>query len=161
MRRGNMNMFKRVTVLMLVLTLAIGLSSCNKKSSNVVGSLESIMSSVYQEVADDEKPMMLENIELSKDNIENYLGTAEIEFVEALASESGIGSIAHSVVLLRVEDKADTEAIKTKIKDNVDPRKWICVEAEKVIVKNKGNLIILIMSSNDLAEKLENGFNNL
>ncbi len=156
-----MNMFKRVTVLMLVLTLAIGLSSCNKKSSNVVGSLESIMSSVYQEVADDEKPMMLENIELSKDNIENYLGTAEIEFVEALASESGIGSIAHSVVLLRVEDKADTEAIKTKIKDNVDPRKWICVEAEKVIVKNKGNLIILIMSSNDLAEKLENGFNNL
>ena len=37
--------------------------------------------------------------------------------------------------------------VKTKIKETINPRKWICVgvEEEDVIVKNKGDLIILIM----------------
>ena len=34
-----------------------------------------------------------------------------------------------------------------KIKENVNPRKWICVGVEKedVIIKNKGDLIIVII----------------
>ena len=156
-----MNIFKRVIIIALTITLAIGLSGCNKKSENVEGTLENLMTSVYKDVSDDEKPMMLQNIELTKENIENYLGTTEIEFVEGLASESEVGSIAHSVVLLRVDDKSDIESIETKIKNSVNPRKWICVEAEKVIVKSKGNLIILIMSSKDLSEKLDAGFESL
>ena len=58
----------------------------------------------------------------------------------------------------------DTEHILyglTKIKDSVNPRKWVCVEAEKVVVENRGNLIILIMSSSDNVDKLLTGFNNL
>ena len=50
------------------------------------------------------------------------------------------------------------------IKDNVNPRKWICVgvEAEDVIVKNKGNLVILIMVENEeTRQKLEQGFDEL
>ena len=159
--REKMKKFKKVIIMVLTITIAIGLSGCNKKTENVEGTLKDLMTNVYKEVSDDEKPMMLQNIELTEDNIENYLGTTDIEFVEGLASESEVGSIAHSVVLLKVDDNADTESIKTKIKDSVNPRKWICVEAEKVIVKSKRNLIILIMSSNDLAEKLETGFDNL
>lgn len=156
-----MKLFKKIIIMVLAITLAIGLSGCNKKSENVEGTLGSLMTNVYKEVSDDEKPMMLENVELTKDNIESYLGTTDIEFVEGLVSEPGVSSIAHSVVLLRADDNTDIESIKTKIKNSVNPRKWICVEAEKVIVKSKGNLIILIMSSNDLAEKLETGFENL
>ena len=43
-----------------------------------------------------------------------YLGTSDIEFEEALASESATGSIAHSVVLVRVKDNANVELIKKR-----------------------------------------------
>ena len=75
-----------------------------------------------------------------------------------------IGSIAYSVVLVRMEENADIEAAKKAIKENVNPRKWICAEVaeEDVIVKSKGDLIILIMVENEtLREKIEEGFDNL
>lgn len=130
-------------------------------TTNVEGKLEDLMTKVYEDIPEEERPMMLMNVEVNEENVEYYLGTTDIEYEEALASESGVGSIPHSVVLVRVKENADIKAIKTKIKDSVNPRKWVCVEAEKVVVENRGNLIILIMSSSDNVDKLLTGFNNL
>lgn len=163
-----MKTIKKLFALLLVCTTILTLTGCGEK--NVEGTLEEIMESVYSDVyagvADDQKPM-LGNINVStdmKDNIAYYIGTDEIEYEEILASEPMMGSIAHSVVLVRMKDGADIEAAKTTIKEKVDPRKWICVEVPegKVIVKSKGDLIILIMVADDTTrEKLEEGFDNL
>ena len=54
--------------------------------------------------------------------------------------------------------------IKTAIKENVNPRKWVCVgvEEDDVIVKNKGNLIIvIIVEDENTRNKIEEGFDNL
>ena len=152
---------KKISLIMMIVLSLFFTTGCSK---NVEGSLESIMEKVYADIPEDERPMMLTNTEVNEENIEYYLGTSDIEYEEALASESGVGSIAHSVVLVRTKDNADIEAIKDKIEDNVDPRKWICVgvEEDDVIVENKGNLIILIMVSDETTrEKLETSFENL
>ena len=99
-----------------------------------------------------------------KSQVEYTIGTSDIEYKEIYESRPIIGSIAYSVVLVRMEENADIESAKTKIKENVDPRKWICAEvpAEDVIVKNKGNLIILIMVADEpTRNKIEQGFDNL
>ena len=152
-------MLRKISSLFIVFLLTLTLCGCGNK--NVEGSLEDIMARVYEDLKEDELPMGLANTEVTSENVEYYLGTSDIEFESALASESMTGSIAHSVVLVRVKENANIEDIKTKIKQNVDPRKWICVgvEDENVVVKNKGNLIILIMSEN--SSKLEEGFDNL
>lgn len=153
---------KKIFLVLLMGFFMFALTGCGEKS--VEGNLEDLMTSVYEGLEDDEKPMMLTNTEVNEENIEYYLGTKDIDYEEALASESGVGSIAHSVVLVRVKDGADIESIKTEIKENIDPRKWICVgvEEEDVIVKNKGNLIILIMVEDEASRsKLEEGFDNL
>ena len=153
---------KKISLFITIISLLLILPGCSNQ--NVEGTLEDIMTKVYADIADDEKPMMLMNTEVTDENIEYYLGTSDIEYEEALASESGVGSIAHSVVLVRTKDNADIESIKTKIKENIDPRKWICVGVEEsdVIVKNKGNLIVLILVENsDTREKLESSFDNL
>ena len=100
-------------------------------------------------------------MEVTKETAEYFLGTADIEFKEALVSESGVGAIAHSVVLVRLNDAKDAEDAVSKIKENANPRKWICVEASNVIVKSKGDLVILIMSNEVLAPKLEANFEGL
>ena len=159
-----MKKIKSLLLLLLVGFVTISLTACGEK--NVEGSIEEIMTKVYADLNDEEKPMMLGNIEVNEemDNIESFIGTKEIEYEEILASESMVGSIAHSVVLVRMKDGADIESAKSKIKETVNPRKWICVGVEKedVIVKNKGNLIILIMVENETTRnKLEQGFDNL
>ena len=144
-----------VFAFMLLLTTGCG------KEQNIEGELADLMTKVYEGIKDEEKPMMLMNVEVNSENVESFLGKADIEYESALASESGVGSIAHSVVLVRAKDGQDVEKLKKDIKDNINPRKWICVgvEEDQVIVKNKGNLIILIMAEN--SENLEKGFDNL
>ena len=154
---------KRIKTILFVLAVcifALSVTGCGG-NKNVSGTLEEIMDKVYANIPEDERPMMLTNIEVTEENVEMYLGTSDIEFEEALASESATGSIAHSVVLVRVKDNTDVELIKEKIENSVNPRKWICVEAEEVEVDSKGDLIILIMSSKTNAEKIENSFDNL
>ena len=154
-------MFKKLGLLTMIFAALFAFTGCGtEKEKNVEGTLEEIMTKVYADIPEEERPMMLMNTEVNAENVEYFLGTADIEYKEALASESGVGSIPHSVVLVRVNEGADVEAIKTKIKDSVNPRKWICVEAENVIVKSKGDLIILIMTT-DGADKLETAFDNL
>jgi len=153
---------KKIGLFLMCILIAFFITGCG--SDNVEGTLEDIMSSVYEDIPEDERPMMLGNIEVNDENIESFLGTKDIEYKEVLASESMVGSIAHSVVLVRAKENADIEEIKEEIKENVDPRKWICVgvEQEDVIIKNKGDLIIvIIVEDQNTREKIEKSFDNL
>ena len=156
---------KLLVLLLLVATL--GLTACSK---NVEGTLTEIMDKIYADVKEDEIPM-LETVNILEqdpetldDTIIYTIGTKDIEYKEIYESRPMIGSIAYSVVLVRMEEGADVEAAKTAIKENVDPRKWFCVwvEPEDVIVKSKGDLIILIMVEDEtIRTKIEKGFDNL
>ena len=45
---------------------------------------------------------------------------------------------------MRVKEGADIEQIKTEIKENVDPMKWVCVGGSKnIIVDHRGDEVIL------------------
>ena len=144
----------------LIILGSLFLTGCTTKEQNIEGSLEEIMTKLYEGISEDELPMALSNIEVTSENVENYLGTSDIEFDSALASEPMVGSIAHSVVLVRAKEDQDIEALKKQIEENINPSKWICVTAENVVVKNKGNLILVVMA-NELAPRIEENFEQL
>jgi hypothetical protein len=54
---------------------------------------------------------------------------------------------------------ADIEKLKSEIKENVNPNKWVCVgvDPSNIIVDNIGDLVILIMSDTD-AQALHSAF---
>ena len=155
---GKFNMRKIGILFLAVITLFM--TGCGAKEKNIEGSLTDIMAKVYEGIPEEELPMALSNIEVTKDTLANYVGTSDIDMKEALASESMVGSIAHSVVLIRMNEGADVAAAVTAIQENANPRKWICVEAENVYVERKGDLIILIMSGEN-ADTLKTNFENL
>lgn len=155
-------MFKRICLFATICVFTFLVTGCGEK--NVEGTLEELMTKVYADIPQENRPMMLDNIKVNEENIEYYLGTRDIEYEEALASESGIGSIAHSVVLVRTKKNANVESIKTKIKESINPNKWICVGVDEkdVIVENKGDLIILILvEDSNNRETLKKAFDNL
>ena len=152
------------TIVIVVAVLVVGVGAfllLGNSEKNIEGTSEEIMAKLYEGIPEENLPMMLGNVELNSENIEFFIGTNEVNYKEALASESMVGSIAHSVVLLRLNDAKEAKVVAEKIKETANPAKWICVQASNVIVKSKGDIVVLIMSSEELAPKLEANFNNL
>ncbi len=152
---------KKILSLFTIMLLMLSLSGCGKKeeNKNIEGTLPEIMDKLYSGISDEEKPMMLENTTLNDENFK-YYAFADIEYKEAIASESMTGSIPHSVVLIRLNDKKDASKAVEEITKNADPRKWICVEAENVEVLSNKDLVVLIMS-NEMTSKIKANFENL
>ena len=130
-----------------------------EENKNISGTLPEIMEKLYEGISEEERPMMLENIELNQENF-IYYAFADIKYKEAIASEAMTGSTPHSVVLIRLENPDDVSSAVKEIEEKADQRKWICVEAENKYVLSKGDLVVLIMS-NELAPKIKENFENL
>jgi len=120
--------------------------------------LGDILEKIYEGV--ENLPEVYE-VELNEENFANFVFTEYKEGYEALCSEAMINITTHSVVLLRVPEGADAEAIADEIAEKADPFKWVCVSADKVIVRRAGNTILLVMSYEGMADKIAENFDNL
>jgi len=101
------------------------------------------------------------NIEITDENFKAYFFVDEPAGAKAIVSEAMIGSIAHSVGLVRVAEENDAAALAKEIEKNLNPRKWICVEAEKSVVLQKGDLVLYVMSFEDTAKQIAANFEKL
>lgn len=63
--------------------------------------------------------------------------------------------------MLRLPEGADAAEIQKEIEENLNPRKWVCVEAESSKVARHGNLILVAMSSKDAVNKAVSNFDAL
>ncbi len=117
------------------------------------------LSEIMAEITTDlgEMPMIGE-IEADEESFEFYTFVPYVEGAKAYISEPMMGSFAHSVVLVRLPEGQNAEDFASKVRANADPRKWICVEAEAVKVSTKGNLVLLVMSSEDRVNKITSKF---
>ncbi|MBQ9841197.1 MAG: hypothetical protein IJO78_06360 [Erysipelotrichaceae bacterium] len=162
---------KKLLLGLLLVFMVVSLAACggnsNNAGGNVEGDLPTLMTELYAGI-DEENLPMLGQMEISDDETFAWIIGAQEGFVlegvkEAYVSEPMMGSIAHTVLLVRMEEGADVEAAKKAIKDNVNPRKWICVgvdDEKNVIVDNRGDLIVLIMENNH-AQTIHENFKNL
>ena len=78
--------------------------------------------------------------------IKNNTGLENADKItEAAVFEPMIGSIAFSMVMVRVAPGEDTRAVAEEMKSGIDPRKWICVAADDLLVTGYGDVVMLIM----------------
>lgn len=163
---------KKILLFMMALVTVLSLTACKgaagqqdkNKSENLEGTLKELIEKIYEtaDIKDESREYFTNGTtlqEVDSETAQYYLGKSDIEFEEALASEPMIQPGAYSLVLVRVKEGADIEKIKTDIKENVDPRKWICVgvSEENIIVDNIGDIIFLVMSDNE-AKPLHEAF---
>ena len=153
---------KKIVLILCLLSSILLLGGCGEKKKvegNVEGKLSDLILKVYDGI--EELPKLGQG-EVTEDKMEYMLGSSDLDIKEAYYSEPVMTSIAHSVVLARANEGADIDEIKNKIKENINPRKWVCVEVDpqNVIVDSKGDLIILIMD-NEKAQAIHENFKNL
>ena len=83
------------------------------------------------------------------------------DFEYLVVSEPMISSQAYSFVLGKVKSGVNADKVAEEMYNNIDPRKWICVSAEKVCATSSGDIAILIMTSKEKTEKVYNKFKEL
>ena len=162
---------KKISVLMaliLVLLALVGCGASNNGGSSAAppvtleGTPSEIVDKIYAGAPEDlEYPMMLTTSELTEDNSVYMTGVERSEYKEGAVSESMVGSIAYSMVVLRANDAEGAQALADSVKEKVDPRKWICVEAETVNTAVIGDVVFMVMADQATADALTASFEAL
>ena len=99
--------------------------------------------------------------EVPADAFEGVFFIPAVEGAAGVMSEPMMSSVAWSVCLMRVAEGTDVEATRAAIEQNMNPRKWLCVEAEKASVVANGNTILLVMTAEAAHDTIVNNFNAL
>ncbi|MGI5893302.1 MAG: hypothetical protein ACOX6P_01770 [Candidatus Merdivicinus sp.] len=133
-------------------------SSAEESDENTEASeLQTLVESLYEGIPEEEMPAIM-TTPLTEENAEYMAGVPMSDFKEGVASEAAISAIAHSVVLLRANSAEEAEDLAAKVEENANPRKWVCVEAEKMMVKTHDDLVLLIMTSASNADIIAANF---
>ncbi len=143
---------KKFLSLILCAMMVLTLVACGSKDGGNAGSKEgdtmdltAMVDKLYEGIAAENMPMVMTQ-EVPADAFEGVFFIPAVDGAEGVMSEPMMSSVAWSVCLLRVAEGTDVEATRAAIEQNVNPAKWLCVEAKNVDVIANGNTILLAMT---------------
>lgn len=155
---------KKFLMMVLCAVMVLSLVACGGKGGNGGNgdtmALTDMVEQLYKGIKSDEMPGVMTQ-EVPAEAFEGVFFIPAVDGAEAVMSEPMMSSIAWSVCLMRVPEGTDVAATCAAIKTNMNPAKWLCVEAEKYSVVSNGNTILLVMTSADAHDKIVDNFNGL
>ena len=156
---------KKFMSLLLALTMALSLAACGGNANteteapteaalNLNGTMEELVNQVVEanpvEFMGGIMPVDL--TDTSEDGlwaIKYFTGLENAEQITDVAVyEPMMGSIPFSLVMVRTTADA-TKTLAESMKNGIDTRKWICVEADDLKVAAFGDVVMLIMVGSD------------
>ena len=112
----------------------------------VLTETEELLNKIYENVTV-ELPLMTMPIDLADEfALATYTGAASAEgMIEGAFNESMIGAQAYSLSLVKCESPEKAAELAQTMFDNIDTRKWICVEATEKQAVVAGDLAFFVM----------------
>ena len=153
---------KKFVAVVLALAMVLSMAACGKKTEEteapalkVEGTMEELLNKTIEQ-----RPVEfmggvipVDLTDTSEDGLwvlKNYTGLDSAESItEAAAFEPMMGSLAFSMVMVRLAEGADAKTVAESMKSGIDTRKWICVEADDLKVAGFGDVVMLIMVNSD------------
>lgn len=120
-------------------------------SASVSGTPAEIIDKIYAKFPVEELPLTTIEVDINDEFAFNrYTGLSSPDKVSAVAaSESMMGAQAYSLVVVKVKDAKDAKDVAKEMKNGIDPRKWVCVEADDLKVAAAGDVVVLMMVSSE------------
>ena len=112
----------------------------------VLTETEELLNKIYENVTV-ELPLMTMPIDLTDEfAVTAYTGAASAEgMIEGAFNESMIGAQAYSLSLVKCESADKAAEVAQNMFDNIDTRKWVCVEATEKQAVVCGDLAFFVM----------------
>ena len=157
-----------IVAIALIVTGIVFATRESKPKSNVqitsTEDMQNLINTVYEGQTDNLPPTLnTQVVDVNNvDVLKSFTGLSSNEKIDsAVVSEPMIGSQAYSFVLVKVKDGANADEVAKEMSENVDTRKWICVEAEKLYATSVDNLAVLVMASDEWATPVYNKLKEL
>ena len=154
---------KRFAVLTLALLLALS-SFAGCAASGTAAGFDGNLTALAAKIYENHKKVGLD-VETTKmdlsdaDMVSFNTGLSDLSKVsEVVISEPMTGSQPYSLVLVRAKDAADAANLAKEMYDNMNTRKWICVEAESVAVESIGDVILYVMGFDEDVSAIKDAF---
>ena len=161
-----------VAVVIIVLVIVLGVKK-NKEVINVEvkasalkvesqADLEKLVDQIYEGV-ETYPSITTMPVDLTDANsVKTFTGISSIDKIDcAVVSEPMVGAQAYSMVLVKVKDGVNANKIAEEMFEGINPRKWICVTAEKIYATSSGDIAFLVMSDNEIAKPVYENFKKL
>lgn len=158
---------KKLLCAILALTMLLSLAACGTKDNggestettvpaNLEGTVEELLNRIVekQPVEFAGETMTIDLTDTSDEGTWRFESTTGLsdpaKLKEAAAFEPLMGSMAFSMVMVRVADAVEPQEIAQAMKEGINPRKWVCVEADDMKVAGCGDVVMLIMLSSEM-----------
>ena len=152
-----------VAIVIIAVVVAMAMNSTSKTNLEPINSTEDL-SALIEKIYEGEEnlyPTLNTTIVDTTDDMAVKSATGlenanDLEYI--VISEPMITSQAYSLVLAKVKEGKNASEIAKTMNENIDARKWICVSAEKVYTTSSGDVICLVMASQDMAKPIYEKF---
>lgn len=152
-----MNM-KKWTSILLILALSVAmLAGCGSKEQptapqggSIEGTPSEIIEKIYAQHKDIDLSLVTMDVDVSDaDAVAYNTGLTTSDKIDSAAvSETMLGQ-PYSMVVVKVKNAADAEAVAKEMYNSIDTRKWICVQADTKAAAYAGDVAVFFMVSSD------------
>lgn len=175
--KGVFSMNKTVKIILILLgvvalaaVILFAISKLNSKSGK----------NLIEVNSGDDLAALIEEIYKGQTNLFSTLETAQINVTEAdmVAFNTGLAngdkleylaisqplmsSQAYELVIAKVKQGVDANAVAKEMSENIDMNKWICVSANKLYATSSGDIVFLVMAGEtDMATSVYEKFKSL
>ena len=172
---------KKFIAILVALTIALSMTACRRKTNTdttTTGANQTALSGTMEENVN--KLIQANPVEFMGGLMPVDLQDTSEEGIWALKSYTGLdsakditdiavyepmtGAQAFSLVLVRVANGVNPKEVAQKMKENIDPRKWICAMADQVMAAGYQDTVMFIMVDSQLgktAQSYVDAFKNL
>ncbi len=157
---------KKIIALILALTLVLSLAACSGKADSKAtydGTMSELIDGIYAIYP--VETMLSENtpLDLTDNDLLMYYASCSdgSKLSEAVYSEAMITIDPYIMAAIRAGEGQDVAALAQQILDNCDTRRWICVQAETAQVGVYGDVIVMVMGSNEIADGIMGAFSQV
>ena len=158
---------KKILALLLAVLMGATLVACTASETPATNvyedvDLAAVADSLYEGIAEDNRPFVM-SMPLTEEDFEFFAFIPYEEGLEAVANEPMMGSIAHSIVLVKCPDETKAKEVASAMEEACNPRKWVCVEADIVTSATNGNIAMLLMTTTEggMSETILDNFASL
>lgn len=147
-----------VACILMVFVLIFLNSKKTVSSIKDANDMKNMLKTIYKGV--DLPSLITKKINVKNTNeVVSYTGLTDGDDIEVLVvSEPTMSSQAYLALVIKAKNNVDVEKLKEEIYENIDMNRWICVSADKLYITNNGNIIFLVMASEDYAKPVYEGF---
>ena len=122
-------------------------------------SMKALIESIYAahapiELMLDTLPNEYFPLESIMESITYYTGLADGSKISEIAISEPMMGQAYSLVAIKVANAEDAAAVAQEMYDNIDQRKWICVEADTKTAAYAGDTVVFFMVNSSFADQV-------